>query len=37
MNSMNSLFTQNAARVSIINSYFWDIGYHGVMLRQVRG
>ena len=29
------LFNQNSARVSIINSYFWDIGYHGIMLRQV--
>ena len=23
-------------RVAIINSYFWDIGYHGIMLRQVK-
>ena len=32
---VNYLFNQNSARVSIINSYFWDIGYHGIMLRQV--
>ena len=21
--------------MTIINSYFWDVGYHGIMLRQV--
>ena len=23
-------------RLAIVNSYFWDIGYHGIMLRQVK-
>ena len=26
---------QHSVRVTLINSNFWDVGYHGIMLRQV--